>query len=92
METTKLAILPISFVVDGVPCTLWETLKVSPLGGEPHFICVVSINYLGVESKRWSIPAKDMKDLINKLKVEITKLKIIEYEKGVDAVRRILTR
>ena len=92
METAKFTILPITFTVDGVPCTLWEALKVSPLGGEPHFICVVSINYMGVESKRWSIPARDMKDLVNKLKVEITKLKIIEYEKGVDAVRRILIR
>jgi len=77
--------------VDGFKITLHEVLKTKLISGHEWYHAVVSIDYKGIRSRRYTLDVRDMKDLVKKLKVEITKLKVVEYAEGLSEVRRLIT-
>jgi len=70
---------------------LIELSKQEPVWGEPYYIASVKIIYKGIASRTFPLFVRDQRDLLNKLKVEITKIKFIDYMYGLDEVRRIIT-
>jgi hypothetical protein len=91
METTTIQLLPIFLEVDGVTVQLIEVSEQKLISGEKFYIASVRIIYKGLASRIFPIYAKDTKDLLNKLKVEITKLKFIDYAHGLQEVRSLLS-
>jgi len=91
MESSTFQIPPFFIEVDEIPVTIIEVLKTALISGETWYHVVVQINYKGIKSRRYTLDVKSEQDLINKLKIEITKLKIIEYTYGLPEVRRFIT-
>jgi len=81
---------PFSIEVDGVRVTVLEVLKSQLISGETWYFVVVQLNYKGVLSRRYTLSVRDVRDLVNKLKMEVTKIKFIEYGYGLEAVRRMI--
>ena len=90
MERIEIRLPPFSIEVDDAIVTVWEVIRTQPVGGRASYHTVVSLKYRGIESKRFHIDAKDTKDLINKLKIELTKLKMIEYTYGKEALKKVM--
>jgi hypothetical protein len=90
METSTIQLPPIFLEVDGIPVQLVEVSKQPLITGEVWYIASVRIIYKGIQSKVFPLFVKDTQDLINKLKVEITKLKFTEYAYGIEEVKRLL--
>ncbi|RLC63536.1 MAG: hypothetical protein DRI48_08365 [Chloroflexi bacterium] len=91
MQTNTFHITPFFIEVDGVQVEILEVLKSQLISGDTWYHVVVSINYNGIKSRRYSLDVKDIKDLTNKLKIEITKIKFIDYAYGIDEVKRLIT-
>lgn len=91
METTKLHITPFSVMVDDVPVRILEVLKTSLDPENPWYHVTVQITYKGIKSRIYTLDVKNMKDLIKKLKIEITKIKIIERAYGREELRRLIS-
>jgi len=91
METSTLTITPFSFELDGVIVKIIESSRQPLVSGEVWYIVSVQIVYKGINSRIFPIFIKNMKDLINKLKVEITKIKIIDYSYGIEEVKRLIS-
>jgi len=68
-----------------------EAMETSDLATGRSYLVVVRLVYRGIRSRPFSIPAKDMGDLINKLKIEVSKLKFMELVMGLPEVRRLIT-
>jgi hypothetical protein len=90
METSTIQLTPIFLEVDGVPVQLIEVSKHQLTTGEVWYIASVRIIYKGIQGRVFPLFVKNTQDLTNKLKVEITKLKFIEYAYGIEEVKRIL--
>ena len=91
MFIERIQLLPIFLEVDGVPVMLIELSKQEPIWGNPYYIASVRIIYKGIQSKIFPLFINSPKDLLNKLKVEITKIKFIEHIYGLEEVRRVIT-
>jgi len=91
METNTFHIPPFFIEIDGVPVQVLEVLKFEYVSGDTWYDVIVSINYNGIKSRRYGLYVKDIKDLKNKLKIEITKIKFIDYAYGRDEVKRLIT-
>jgi hypothetical protein len=91
MESASFQIPPFFIEVDEIPVTIIEVLKTTLISGETWYHVVVQINYKGIKSRRYTLDVKSEQDLINKLKIEITKIKVIEYTHGLPEVRRLIT-
>jgi len=89
MEVAKFQITPFFIRVDGCRVEVIEVRK-SRQGEYGGDHVALSINYKGIWSRRYDITVRDMKDLIRKLKVEITKLKYIDYAYGIEEVERLI--
>jgi len=88
LETTLFLIPPFDIQIEDAIVTVWEILKLPP----NRYNCTITINFKDIQSKRYGIIVKDQKDLRNKLKIEITKLKFIELSMGRDYLRQVMTR
>lgn len=91
MERAFLPILPQTIEVDGIPVEILEAKDMSLSGGEPYYLVVIRIHYKGITSRVFSIPAHNEQELLNKLKIEVTKLKYLEYIYGIDELRGMIT-
>jgi hypothetical protein len=91
METATLQLLPIFLEVDGIQAQLIEVSKHQLVSGETWYIASVKIIYKGIHSKVFPLYVKNTQDLINKLKIEITKIKFIDYAYGIEEVKKILS-
>jgi len=91
METIKFQIPPFSIEVDGCLVDVLEVLKREIVTGDTLFFVVVQRRYKDVVSRRFTICVKSEKELINKLKIEITKIKFLEYAYGFEEVKRLIT-
>jgi len=91
MEKSYFYITPLEIDIDGVPVTVWEVLRTQLINGEVWYHFVVSINFKGIESRRVTIDARNMDELVEKLRTEITKLKVIYYARGINEVKRVIT-
>jgi hypothetical protein len=91
MESSVIQVTPFTVDVDGVKVQVVEVSKQTLVTGETWYIVSVRVNYKGVESRVFPLFVRDSRDLKNKLKVEITKLKIIEASYGLQEVRRVIS-
>jgi len=91
MEPAIIQIPPFSIDVDGVEATVFEVLKTQLVSGEVWYHVVVQLKYKNIVSKRYTLDVKDMKNLINKLKVEVSKIKFIELTYGLNELKRVMT-
>jgi len=91
MERQSFLIPPFTCEIDGIPVTVLEILKRKIVSGDTWYLAVVTIDYKGIKSRRYTIPVKSEEDLINKLKIEITKIKFIDYGYGIEEVKRLIT-
>ncbi|MGB9760030.1 MAG: hypothetical protein ACPLZG_09420 [Thermoproteota archaeon] len=91
MERSTVQVPPFIILVDEIPVTIYEVYKSVLVSGDVFYHAVIEINYKGIRSKRYTIDAKDYNSLINKVKVEIDKIKFIEYSFGINEVRRLLS-
>lgn len=91
MMTQSFIIPPFFIEVDGVFVQVIEVLKTSLVSGESYYHVVVSVNYKGIKSRRFTLDVRNEKELVNKLKVEIAKIKMIEYCYGLSEVRRLIS-
>jgi len=91
MEPAKIQLTPFSIMVDGIPITIHEVLKTELEPGNPWYHVVVQINYHGIKSRIYGLDVRTMKDLIKKLKIEITKIKVLEYVYGRDELKRLIS-
>jgi len=77
-------------MVDDVPVRILEVLKTSLDPKNPWYHVVVQIIYKGIKSRIYTLDVRNTKDLVKKLKVEITKIKMLEYVYGRDELKRII--
>jgi hypothetical protein len=90
METTKIHATPFSIMVDDVPVTILEVVKSELDPNNPWYHVVVQIIYKGIKSRVYSLDVRNTKDLVKKLKVEITKIKMLEYIYGKEELKRLI--
>jgi len=91
MQTHTFQLPPFSIEVDGCRVDIIEVLKRELVTGETVYFVSVRINYKGIQSRVFPLLVRGNEDLINKLKVEITKVKFIEYAYGIEEVKRLIT-
>jgi len=90
MATETFRLPPFFIEVDGIPVEVLEVLKSELISGDTWYHVVVRIIYNGIKSRRYTLDVKDIKDLTNKLKIEITKIKFIDYAYGIDQVKELI--
>jgi hypothetical protein len=90
MESVTIQVTPFTIELDGAEVTVVESSRQPLVTGEVWYIVSVRISYKGVTSRVFPMFVRDARDLRNKLKVEITKLKLIEASYGMQEVRRIV--
>ncbi|MEM2260003.1 MAG: hypothetical protein QXY65_02935 [Candidatus Methanomethylicaceae archaeon] len=90
MEKATFRVFPFSIEVDGTIVNIYEVLKTKLISGDEWYHVVVEINYKGIKSKRYTLDVRNINNLINKLKIEIDKIKLIEYAYGINEVRRVI--
>jgi hypothetical protein len=91
MESSTFQITPFFLEIDGVTVQIVEVAKQQLISGEVWYIVPVKIIYKGIHSRVFPMFVKDIRELKNKLKVEITKVKIIDYSLGLEEVKRLIT-
>jgi hypothetical protein len=87
MMNFSLQLTPFFVDVDGVTVQIIEASKT--LFNE--YIVSVRIIYKGIYSRIFPIAVQSTDDLMNKLKVEISKIKFIDYTFGIEEVKRLIT-
>jgi hypothetical protein len=91
MMSSTFTIPPFFIKVDGIKVEIVEVSEQKLVSGDKFYIVSCRVHYDSIESRTFPLFVSDMKDLINKLKVEITKLKIIEYSYGIEHVKKVIT-
>jgi len=91
MESSIIQLTPFFIEVDGVPVRIVEASRQQFVSGDVWYIVSVSIIYKNIRSRVFPLFVRNMQDLMNKLKVEITKVKFIEYAYGLEEVKRLIT-
>jgi len=91
METIKFQLTPFSLEVDGYLVDVLEVLERKLVTGDTWFFAVVQIHYKGITSRKYTLAVRSEKELINKLKIEITKIKYLELIYGLKEVERLIT-
>ena len=92
MMALQVELGPRELEVDGARVTILEVLKTSTpwLGDEYHV--VVRIRLGGVTSKPFTIDVRGERELIEKLRVEIAKMKLFKFIHGEEEFRRVAER
>jgi len=88
MEKAPILLTPFQIQIEDATFTVWEVLKLPP----DRYNCTITINYNNIESKRYPLIVKNEKDLRNKLKIELTKLKFIRLSLGDEVLRKVMTK
>jgi hypothetical protein len=91
METPPIQIPPFSVEIDGYQVDILEVVKTQLVSGDKWYHVVVQVNYKGIKSRRYTLDVKNEQDLINKLKVELTKIRFIDYAYGTTELKRLIT-
>lgn len=91
MTNKTIQVLPLYLNVDDVVVEVLEVLEHKIDGQLLCYTVSMRLRYKGIKSKVFAIDCKNMGDLINKIKVEISKLKLFEIVMGFPELRRIIT-
>ena len=87
MMNFSLQLTPFFVDIDNVIVQIIEASK-TPFN---EYIVSVRIIYKGIYSKIFPLAVQSTDDLMNKLKVEISKIKFIDYTFGIEEVKRLIT-
>jgi len=90
MEPAVIQVPPFSLSIDGVEATILEVLKTQLISGDVWYHVVVKLRYKGIDSRNYTLDVKDMNNLVDKLKVEVSKIRFIELAYGINEVKRIM--
>jgi len=77
--------------IDGVTVEVLEVLKHQLISGDKYYTVALRIHYKDIVSKIFNLTVKDEEELKNKLKIEITKIKFMEYAYGLKYVKGVIT-
>jgi len=88
MERAPILLTPFHIQIEDATITVWEIRKVPP----DQYNCTITITYKNITSKRYGLIVKSSKDLRNKLKIELTKLKFINLSLGEEALRHAMIK
>jgi len=90
MQRPRIVLPPFSVEVEGAIATILEVSKTEPVPGEAWYHASIQIEYKGMRSRTFTLDARDEKDLLDKLKIEVTKLKYMELAYGTEYLRRVM--
>jgi len=76
VERLDAIVPPHRFTLDGTTVTIWEVIKLQLVSGDTMYHVLVELSYKGKRSQRFPLDARDWKDLLKKLLVEIPKFKL----------------
>lgn len=91
METIPFRLPPFSIELDDCIVDILEVTKTTLISGEAWYHVAVRINYRGLKSRRFTVDVRSERELKDKLRVEIAKVKFIYYAYGIEEVRRLIT-
>ena len=84
-----ITLLPISFQLDDFVVTILEVQKLQCVG-KTWFHVTVRLQNRWVKTRQFGLDVKDMEELKDKLRVEISKLKMMRYTLGDLATREVV--
>jgi len=77
--------------IDGVEAHILEVLKTSaPWRGDEYHV-VVKLTWNDISTRNFTIDVKNEKELITKLRIEVSKLKLFKFLHGEEALRKVAT-
>ncbi len=91
MTAESILIPPFYMEIDGVTVEVLEVLKHQLISGDKFYTVALRIHYKDIVSKIFNLTVKDEEELKNKLKIEITKIKFMEYAYGLKYVKGVIT-
>jgi hypothetical protein len=91
MESTTFTLPPFFIEVDGIKVEIVEVSEQNLVSGDKFYIVSCRIHYDSITSRTFPLFVKGEKDLLNKLKVEVTKLKFIEHAYGIEHVKEVIS-
>ena len=91
MESRTIYVTPFTFNVDGYNVTVFEVLKFELVDGSKVYHVVVKLEGEGISSRVFGLDVRSFDDLVEKIRSEITKLKLLKYVLGEDKAREIVT-
>jgi len=90
VEPSSFTLPPLSITLDGCIVDVLEVTRSTLISGETWLHVAVRINYMGVRSRVFTIDARSQREFIDKLRVEIAKVKFIYYAYGIELLRRLI--
>jgi hypothetical protein len=91
MSTQTFQIPPFSIEVDGVTCEILEATENKLIDGTTQYSIAVRIHYKDITTRTFTVTCKNTKDMTNKLKAEITKIKLMDYAYGTEYLKKVIT-
>jgi len=91
MSENTILIPPFFLEVDGVKVEVLEALKHSLISGEVFYTIALRIHYKDIISRIFRLTVRNVDELRDKIKVEVTKIKFMEYAYGIKYVRSVIT-
>ncbi|MEM1530983.1 MAG: hypothetical protein QXI27_04235 [Nitrososphaerota archaeon] len=91
MSSTRVLLTPFYIEVDDAVAEVLEVLEHKIAGEVIGYTVSLRIIYKGMKSRVFPLDCKNMNDLLNKLRIEVTKLKFFEMALGQAELRRLMT-
>ena len=91
MEKPRITLPPFYVEVEGARALILEVSRAEAVPGDVWYIVSTQLEYKGIRSKTFTLQARSEEDLLNKLKMEVTKLKFMELAYGTEFLRRVMT-
>ncbi len=74
--STRVVVAPIEVDVDGAKCTILEITSHEWIDGSTRYVVSAYCEYKGLRSKVFQLDVASNKELINKLRIEVAKMKL----------------
>jgi len=91
MERPRITLPPFYIDVEGARALVLEVSRAEAVPGDVWYLISTQIEYKGMRSKTFTLQVRSEEDLLTKLKIEVTKLKFMEYAYGTEFLRRVMT-
>jgi hypothetical protein len=91
MESTTFTLPPFFIEVDNIKVEIVEVSEQKLVSGDTFYIVSCKIHYDDIISKVFPLYVKSTQELIDKLKVEVTKLKFIEHAYGIQHLKEVIS-
>lgn len=91
MQSIQLIIPPFSFMVGDARVDVLEILKSRFVDGSEIYHASIRIVYKGIASRVFTLYVRNGDELVNKATVEVNKIKWMEYNYGLNEVKRLIS-